>query len=140
MNWLQTTLWQSKCQALNFSVLPTNLDWICSSIIIREIANVSFFNMMALISQQRTTRLGMTSLHNYRGISEQRTKIVDVLRKIPKFHLISWCGNPVESRSFRQVSRNSPKLYGKCAFPQNFHTSKLGDTSVFYIVTPVNDG
>ena len=25
-----------------------------------------------------------------------------------------------------------PKLRGNCAFPQNFHTTKSGETSVFY--------
>ena len=47
------------------------------------------------------------------------------LRKIPKFHLISWYGNFVERHSF-------PKLFGSCAFPQNFHTEKLGEITVFY--------
>ena len=27
-----------------------------------------------------------------------------------------------------------PKLYGNCAFPQNFHTRKLGKITVFYAV------
>ena len=36
------------------------------------------------------------------------------LRKIPRFHLISYCGN--------------------CASPQNFHTRKLGEILVFYTV------
>ena len=39
------------------------------------------------------------------------------LRKIPKFHLISWCGN--------------------CAFKQNFNTRKLGKTTVFYAVCTI---
>ena len=29
------------------------------------------------------------------------------LRKIPKFQLISWCGNFVETHNFRRLSRNS---------------------------------
>ena len=37
-----------------------------------------------------------------------------LLRKIKLFHLISTCGN--------------------CAFPQNFHTRKLGEITVFYAV------
>ena len=32
------------------------------------------------------------------------------------------------------VSRDSPKLCENCAFPQNFHTSKLGEITVFYAV------
>ena len=47
------------------------------------------------------------------------------LRKIQAFHLISWCGNLVERHSFRI-------LCGNCAFPQNFHTGKFGEISVFY--------
>ena len=31
------------------------------------------------------------------------------LRKIPYFHLITWCGNFVESHSFRIVSGDSPE-------------------------------
>ena len=27
-----------------------------------------------------------------------------------------------------------PKLYGNCAFRQNFHTMKLGEITVFYVV------
>ena len=27
---------------------------------------------------------------------------------------------------------NRPKQSGNCAFPQNFHTSKLGEITVFY--------
>ena len=29
---------------------------------------------------------------------------------------------------------NRPKLYGDCEFPQNLHTRKLGEISVFYAV------
>ena len=28
-----------------------------------------------------------------------------------------------------------PKFYGNCALPQNFHTRKLGETTVYYAVT-----
>ena len=54
-------------------------------------------------------------------------------RKIPHFHLISWYWNFVERHSFRIVS-NRPKLCGNCAFPQIFHTRKLGENTVFYAV------
>ena len=30
---------------------------------------------------------------------------------------------------------NRPKLCRNCAFPENFHTSKLGEISVFYAVS-----
>ena len=41
------------------------------------------------------------------------------LCKIPKYHLIFWYVNFVEKHSI---------------FPQNFHTRKLGEISVFYAV------
>ena len=44
---------------------------------------------------------------------------ITLLRKIPKFHLISWCGNVYH-----------PKLCGNCSFPQNFHTKKSDEISV----------
>ena len=47
------------------------------------------------------------------------------LQKLPLFHLISWCWNFVERHIFRIVS-------GNCAFPQIFHTRKLGEITVFY--------
>ena len=43
------------------------------------------------------------------------------LPKNPKCHLISWCRNFVETLR-------------KHAFPQNFHTRKLGEITVFYSV------
>ena len=51
------------------------------------------------------------------------------LHKIPKFHLISWCGNFVKTHSFR-----CPKLCRNCAFPQNLNTRKLYEIFVFYVV------
>ena len=29
---------------------------------------------------------------------------------------------------------NRPKLWGNCAFPENFHTMELGEITVFYVV------
>ena len=48
------------------------------------------------------------------------------LHKIPKLHLISWCGNFVERHSFRRVSDESSetlrKLYLSTKFPlQEIH-------------------
>ena len=34
----------------------------------------------------------------------------------------------------RHSFRDRPKLCGNCAFPQNFHTKKLGEITVFYAV------
>ena len=47
-----------------------------------------------------------------------------LLRTMPKFHLISCSGN----------FAIGPKLCGNCAFPQNFHTKKVGEITVFYVV------
>ena len=43
-----------------------------------------------------------------------------VLCKIPKFHLISWCGNFVERLSFRRVSGESPKTLRKLCLSTKF--------------------
>ena len=51
------------------------------------------------------------------------------LRKIPQFHPISWRGNFVEKHSGKTQAIR-PKLCGNCAFPQNFHTRKLGEITV----------
>ena len=32
------------------------------------------------------------------------------------------------------LGANRPKLWGNCAFPQNFHTRKLGEITVFFAV------
>ena len=32
------------------------------------------------------------------------------------------------------LGANRPKLCGNCAFPQNFHTRKLGEITVFFAV------
>ena len=42
--------------------------------------------------------------------------------------------NFVKRHNFRIVSGNCPKLCEHCAFPQNFHTRKLGEITAFYIV------
>ena len=53
------------------------------------------------------------------------------LRKIPKFQLIFCFGNFAEKQhSFRKFSGESSET----AFPQNFHTRKLGEILLFYSV------
>ena len=47
-----------------------------------------------------------------------------LLRRIPKFHLITWCTNFVETHSFLSFSGDTPKLSGNCRFPQNSRTKK----------------
>ena len=49
------------------------------------------------------------------------------------FHLISWCENFVEKAQFPHAI--PPKLCGNCAFPQNFHTRKLGEIVAFSAVS-----
>ena len=51
------------------------------------------------------------------------------LRKIPYFPLISWC-----AEILWKGTANRPKLCGSCAFPQNFHTRKLDENTVFFAV------
>ena len=42
------------------------------------------------------------------------------LRKIPYFHLISWCGNFMERHSFRIVSGDSPETMRKLCLSTKF--------------------
>ena len=55
----------------------------------------------------------MENLHIFKG---------DALRKIPKFDLIFWCRNIVETNSF--AIRLT--LCGNCVFPQNFYIQQIG--------------
>ena len=50
-----------------------------------------------------------------------------IIAEITQFHLIPWCGNFVKTQIPYNFSKN-------CAFPQNFHTRKLCETTVFYAV------
>ena len=52
------------------------------------------------------------------------------LRKISKFHLISWWGNFVETQFLQRFGRFI-RNYGNYAFPQNFHVSKLCELRQF---------
>ena len=61
------------------------------------------------------------------------------LRKILKFHLMSWCGNFVERHSLRIVSGDSPETMRKLCLSTNFHTMKLGEITVFYTVCVVGN-
>ena len=47
------------------------------------------------------------------------------LHKIPKFHLISWCGNFKERHSFRVVSGDSPETMRKLYLSQKFPHQKI---------------
>ena len=47
------------------------------------------------------------------------------LRKIPSVHLISWCKNFVERRSFHRVSGESPKTQRKL-----YHSTKFSDQDI----------
>ena len=41
---------------------------------------------------------------------------------------------PLSISSVTVTKSDRPKLCGNCAFPQNFHTRKLGENTVFYAV------
>ena len=47
------------------------------------------------------------------------------LRKIPWFHLISWCGNFVERNSFRIVSGDSPETMWKLCLSTKFSHQEI---------------
>ena len=47
------------------------------------------------------------------------------LRKIPKFHLIYWCGNFVERHSFHRVSSKSPETLQKLCLSTKFLHQKI---------------
>ena len=58
------------------------------------------------------------------------------LRKILIFHLISSFGNFVERHSFCIVLSEEPKTMRKlCLFHTNFDTRKLGEITVFYVMS-----
>ena len=77
--------------------------------------------------------LGQLRTKSFRFLKESLRK------KIPKFHLISCCGNFVERHSFRKGLGNSPKTLRKVCLSTNFHTSKLREISVFCAVNPGNN-
>ena len=54
------------------------------------------------------------------------------LRKMPKFHLISWCGIFCKYAVSAEFQANCQKFCRNCAFPQNFYTKKQGEVTVFY--------
>ena len=49
----------------------------------------------------------------------------------PDFLVWKFCGKAQFPHSFRQIA---PKLCGNCAFQQNFHIRKSGETMVFFAV------
>ena len=57
-----------------------------------------------------------------------------LMPKITQFHLNLCCGNFMERHSFRTVSGDPPKTLRKYAFPQNLHTRKLHEITVFFAV------
>ena len=71
----------------------------------------------------------------YKIIPDFITNLYVILVEIPKFHLISWCGNFEERHNFHRVLRNSSEISRNCAFPQNFHPHQdLVKILVFYAV------
>ena len=49
----------------------------------------------------------------------------------PNFLVWKFCG---KARFPHRFGRFRPKLCGNCVFPQNFHTRKLGEITVFFAV------
>ena len=71
-----------------------------------------------------------------------KSKIIDVSQGTPlftpnftKFPSVEILWKSTVSTWFRAIH---PKLCGNCTFPQNFHTRKLGEITVFYavLITP----
>ena len=50
----------------------------------------------------------------------------------PDFLMWKFCGKAQLPHSFGQFAIR-PKLCGNCAFPQNFHTRKLSEITVFFV-------
>ena len=50
----------------------------------------------------------------------------------PYFLVWKFCGKAQFLKSFGRITRNSKE---NVPFPQNFHTKKFGEVSVFYAVT-----
>ena len=64
--------------------------------------------------------------------SKHTTKNAEIL---PNFLVWKFFENqPTASAEFR-ANRSKPKLCGNYVFPENFHTKKLGELTVFYAVT-----
>ena len=77
-----------------------------------------------------------TDTHSSRSITRISQIIVTLTEKHTEIYLISWCGNFVEKRSLRIVSGDSLETIRKlCLSPQNFHTRKLRESTVFFPVS-----
>ena len=63
----------------------------------------------------------------------EKTSPTLTLRKKTVFHQILWSGNFVKTQ-LALFHANSPIHCGNCAFPQNFHTRKLGEITLFHAV------
>ena len=50
----------------------------------------------------------------------------------PNFLVWKFCGKTQFPHSFGRITRK----YAETAFPQNFHTRKFGENTVFYAVSP----
>ena len=57
-----------------------------------------------------------------------------LLRKVSNFHLFPGADILLNGAVSEECPAIRLKLCGNCAFPQNFHTGKLGEISVLYLV------
>ena len=69
--------------------------------------------------QKDGTCLNLNKMKSGKGLRWER-KMMILLRKIPQFHLISWCGNFAERHSFHKVSGSSPKTMRKMCLSAKF--------------------
>ena len=64
----------------------------------------------------------LTNLHLHLTYFTAKNSVIS-----PNFKMWKFCGKAQFQYSFGQISRN-------CAFPQNFHTRKLGEITEFFAV------
>ena len=95
---------------------------------------ISFIHCYSAVKVLRTTLRELHSIFNALRVvwgsmgPDNLVYIGDLsLCKIPKFHLISWCG---VCENVQCPGEN----FGWVAFLQNFHTRKLGEITVIYAV------
>ena len=93
---------------------------------------------LAVFIRERVTKcgllflsLGLVDIRRYRSITSvgkvlpmKKIKILGEVKEFLKFLVIKCVEN----------MKLLPKLCGKCSFPKNFHTRKLGEITVFFVV------
>ena len=119
---------------INQELLPC-LESMCTQILKNFGCLIHFIHLVYPGISIRSYQNSNIMLRIFRYIIICSIDKISSLQKIPQFHLISWCINLMERQSFHVIHQ---KLCGNCAFPQNFHTRKLGEITVFYTVHVIN--